>query len=126
MKKSLIISMLLAFACLTLHAQFAKPFPIPSYNVPVDSAYARFQENGQAINTDASLEKRDVHVIIINRNPELPACQATVWIYSLDGQDILGPYTVICGATLVVSIDERLWGVLVESAAQIEVDVWIE
>lgn len=126
MKKLLILYLLLTLGCLTLQAQFAKPFPIPSFSIPVDSSFARFQETGQVINPDASLEKRDVHVIIINRNPETPGCQALVWIYSLDGMDILGAYTVICGNSLVVEIDERPWGVVVESESQIEVDVWIE
>ena len=126
MKKIAILSVLLILGFITMRAQSVKPFPIPSYNVPVDDNYARFQENVQPNYPDASLEKRDVHVIIISRNPETPSCQATVWIYSLDGLDVLGPYTVMCGGTLVVPVDGRQWGVLVESASEIEVDVWIE
>lgn len=53
-------------------------------------------------------------------------CTATVWVYSLDQTTVLGPYTVTCGQTLSVPIDERQWGVLVESEEEVIVDVWIE
>jgi hypothetical protein len=51
---------------------------------------------------------------------------ATVWVYSLDLQDIIGPYTVYGGETIYVDIDEREWGVIVQSEDHVEVDVWIE
>lgn len=54
------------------------------------------------------------------------SCTATVWVYSLDQTTVLGPYTVTCGQTLSVPIDERQWGVLVESEEEVIVDVWIE
>lgn len=107
-------------------AQFSNPYPIPSFNIPVDSGYARFQENIHPINADAPLGKRDAHVIITSRGPETSGCQAQVWLYSLDGLDILGPYTVMCGETLTVEIDERAWGVLVQTEYDVLVDVWIE
>jgi len=53
-------------------------------------------------------------------------CQATVWVYSLDGETILGPYTVNGGDVLSVPIDDRDWGVLVSTDDDITVDVWIE
>jgi len=40
--------------------------------------------------------------------------------------DTLGPYLVQCGETLTVEIDEREWGVLVETGSETLVDVWIE
>jgi hypothetical protein len=55
----------------------------------------------------------------------LGTCQATVCVYSLDGQTILGPYTVYGGEILSVPIDDREWGVYVESDDEITVDVWI-
>jgi hypothetical protein len=94
--------------------------------VPVDSGYAWFQENGTAFNLDGTREKRDAHVRILPRASESPDCQAQVWLYSLDGLDILGPYTVLCGETLTVEIDDREWGVLVQTDAAVLVDVWIE
>jgi hypothetical protein len=51
-------------------------------------------------------------------------CEATVWVYNLDQNTVLGPYTVNCGETLTVEIDEREWGVLVESEEGVIVDVW--
>jgi len=38
---------------------------------------------------------------------------------------VLGPYTVYAGETLDVEIDEREWGVLVQTTYEIQVDVWI-
>ncbi|MCX6278497.1 MAG: hypothetical protein NT004_10405, partial [Bacteroidetes bacterium] len=76
--------------------------------------------------TKSILEKRDVHVKITDQSSGGGNCGATVWIYSLDGLDVLGPFSVLCSETLVTAIDERAWGVLVQSNDDIVVDVWIE
>ncbi len=39
--------------------------------------------------------------------------------------DILGPYIMHGGETLMVEIDSREWGVIVQSEDHITVDVWI-
>jgi len=54
------------------------------------------------------------------------SCPAQIWIFSLDRLDILGPYTLNPGETLIVEIDEREWGVTSESACQVTLSVWIE
>ena len=126
MKKVIVISLFFAFLSISLLAQAVKPWPIPSFMVPIDSSFARFQEDIHRYSTDASREKRDIHVKIIGHSSKTQICQAQVWIYSLDGLDILGPYTVFCGGTLVVEIDGREWGVLVQTNSSVLVDVWIE
>ena len=60
------------------------------------------------------------------KNLDTLSNMATVWIYSIDGLDILGPYYVTCGNTLEVEIDDREWGALVESDMDINVSVWID
>ena len=59
------------------------------------------------------------------KTPDTTTCQATVWVYSLDHTTVLGPYTVLCGETLTVDIDDRDWGTLVESDVPVVVSVWI-
>ena len=92
--------------------------PIPSYNVSV-KIRANFQE------LQPSRGRRTMNIKVQCSGTSLsPSCQATVWIYSLDGQTILGPYIVNGGETLSVSIDEREWGVFVQTEDIITVDVW--
>jgi len=38
---------------------------------------------------------------------------------------VLGPSTVYAGETLDVPIDERDWGVIVQTSYEIQVDVWV-
>src|ERR1035437_465437 len=98
-------------------------YPIPSTNVGVDgladfeNLLSTFQNNGKA--------KRQVHVHFISASLDQLSCEATVVVYSLDGTTFLGPFTVSCGQTLDVNIDERNWGVMVDSDVKLIVDVWI-
>jgi hypothetical protein len=126
MKKNVIISALFVFFSIMVMSQTGPNYPIPSYNVPIDSGYAFFQERGNIALLDKTREKQEVDVRIIRRIPGISDCHAHVWIYSLDGVDTLGPYFVQCGETLTVEIDERDWGVLVETDSNVLVDVWIQ
>jgi hypothetical protein len=106
-------------------SQTIKPYPIPSYNIQVNGM-AVFQESAVSEN-DSPLGRRKIHVqIICQKNLDTLSNMATVWIYSLDGLDILGPYYLACGNTLEVEIDDREWGALVESDMDINVSVWID
>jgi hypothetical protein len=97
-------------------------YPIPSTNVGVDGL-ADF-ENLLSTFQNNSKELRKVHIHFISASPE-QGCEATVIVYSLDGTTYLGPFTVSCGQTLDVNIDERDWGVMVDSDVKLLVDVWI-
>jgi hypothetical protein len=116
----------LDFFCLTAMAKTGPIYPIPSYNIPVASGHALFQKRRHVVSLDITRENREVNFKIIRPLPGLSDCHSQVWIYSLDGVDTLGPYMVQCGETLTVEIDEREWGVLVETESDILVDVWIE
>ena len=96
--------------------------PIPSYNVPVYH-YANFQE--QLKGSSTCYNNRGKSGIVIRANGAMSSI-AIVYVYSLDMQDVLGPFTIYGGETLTVPIDSREWGVLVESDDHISVDVWIE
>jgi len=110
-------------------------YPIPSYNIPVVTM-AIFRESNisiqgnqliKNINTlkDSPMKKRIMNIQVNCVGKSLGLCQATVWVYSLDGQDILGPFTVDGGDVLSVPIDDRDWGVLVDTGDDITVSVWI-
>jgi len=96
--------------------------PIPSYGVPVDHI-ANFQE--QQKSNKPNYPNKAKGSIIIKSNGSLSSI-AIVYVYSLDHQDILGPFTMHGGDIISVAIDSREWGVLVESDDHITVDVWIE
>jgi hypothetical protein len=99
--------------------------PIPSYNVPVNLK-AYFQEQNNDNSCKQTLGKRTLHVRVSCSGTSVTTCSATVWVYSLDGEDTYGPFTVNGGETLEVEIDEREWGVYVESETPVIVDVWID
>ena len=97
-------------------------YPIPSYNITVDGL-ADFANLCTTIghNTDG---KRQVHVHVDPILNGIPGCDATVWVYTLDATTVLGPFTVDCEQTLDVNIDDRDWGVMVNSEEKIIVTVW--
>ncbi|MEI6898765.1 MAG: hypothetical protein WCL00_02710, partial [Bacteroidota bacterium] len=112
----------LLFGIANLDGQNIPTYPIPSYNISVDG-YANFL-NQHSNSKNTSRGKRDANIHLKSGSVGNPNCEATVWVYSLDQTTILGPYTVNCGETLTVEIDEREWGVLVESEEEVIVDVW--
>jgi hypothetical protein len=135
--KTLLIGLLLLLILpggSNIYSQNFQTYPIPSYNAPVDG-YADFisrisVSQGYRIQGNRRLnvpeEQRQIHVHLISCNNPGQQCEATVWIYSLDSTTIIGPFQLLCGQTLSENIDDRQWGVLVESDEQIVVDVWID
>jgi len=123
MKKFLLlINLSLFVGANSVHAQY----PIPSYNILLNS-YATFQEHISVTpNEQETRGKRKLIVKVTCGNLLLSACSATVWVYSLDGLDVLGPFQVTDAEDLSVEIDERAWGTRVETQDPIFVDVWIE
>lgn len=112
------------FSLQAIIAQTVRPWPIPSYNIPV-LGMALFQENHPASvgNTEG---KRRIHIQVSSqKTPDTLAHSATVWVYSLDHATLYGPYTVFVGTTLTVDIDDREWGVMVEADEPLVISVWI-
>jgi hypothetical protein len=122
---AIVILMLLSFGCTNIYSQNFPIYPIPSYNITVDG-YADFMNNISTSQKNGTKEVRRVIIHLKSANGPSIFCQATVWVYSLDLTTILGPYSVSCGNELRVEIDEREWGVFVESEDEVIVDVWIE
>jgi hypothetical protein len=101
--------------------------PIPSYNVPVYHKVNFQEKRAQSPQPNQSRGKRVLAVHKSCTSCLLAGCTATIWVYSLDGRDIMGPfYMDTVDEYLRVDIDEREWGVLVESDNHATVDVWIE
>ncbi|HNY02096.1 MAG TPA: hypothetical protein PKG48_05900 [Bacteroidales bacterium] len=93
--------------------------PIPSYNVPVFYR-ANFQEPA-GTDVTRNMEKKSVHVVVGGSAGNM----ALVYLYTQDSATVLGPFNVFAGQSLVVEIDDRDWGVFVESEDHVTVDVWI-
>jgi hypothetical protein len=107
-----------------MYAQTIRPWPIPFFNIPVFGR-ALFQENLHPTN-DNTEGRRRVHIEVSSqKTPDTLTNPVTVCIYSLDHTTVLGPYSVNYGVTLTVDIDDRDWGVMVESSVTVIVSVWI-
>jgi len=119
MKPNCLFSVFLLLLGSTLSGQVFPTYPIPSYNVAIGN-YANFAPTKGTVFYPAKA-KKEINTAVRGA----AGSSANVWVYSLDGQDVLGPYTVYAGETLSVDIDDRQWGVLVQSAHDIVVDVWI-
>lgn len=118
MKNVLLALAILATLVTTTFGQSVPVYPIPSRNVALSGA-ARFEPSLNSIQDPT--RKRVFQNVTVRGGP---GTHATVYIYSLDGLNILGPYTVYAGETLTVEIDERDWGVFIQTDDEITVDVW--
>lgn len=73
-----------------------------------------------------SKEERKMNVQVSSSNPGQSAT-ATIQIYSLDQENILGPFYVTDIAILEQGIDEREWGVQVLSSSEnCKISIWID
>ena len=125
MKRILVATLICVLFCLQgTVAQTIRPWQIPSLNIPVFGS-ALFQENLHPSN-DNTEGRRKVYIeVSYQKTPDTLTNSVTVWIYSIDHTTVLGPYSVNYGVTLTVDIDDREWGVMVESSVTVIVSVWI-
>jgi len=116
------LNLLILFTIIWGTIQLNAENPIPSYNVVVNHN-ENFQETiGDLQRLILVKAQRALNVKIKGSSSSM----ATIWAYSLDGQDRLGPYYAYGGETVSIPIDDRPWGVTVQSDDPIIVDVWIE
>ncbi len=103
-------------------AQSSMSYPIPSYDVMVNGL-ANFQESNEtgSGNTDG---KKTVKVVTPCYNTPAP-CEISISVYSLDGLYCLGPYLITSGQSFSIEVDDRAWGVNVQTECAVEVDVFI-
>lgn len=127
MKKHLrlVLFVLGLFVALVSNAQ--EQYPIPSFNVELTGVNTTFEETeGVVLISPMTIAEKNIRIKVDDSNPQQTSW-VTVMIYSLDGQDELGPYTVMEGFPLEVPIDDREWGVKVMNYLEGAVlSVWIE
>lgn len=122
MKKIMLFGILLFFVSfLKINAQGIKTYPIPSYNI-LSNGSSNFKEMVAKNILFQSRGHREVNV----KNSGGQLCPIQIWVYSIDGQSILGPFTVNPDETIRIEIDEREWGVYSESECEAIISVWIE
>lgn len=137
MKNPLII-LLAITAFITCSTEAIAQYAIPSYNVSIVVEPTTFKEGEIAVTNSSSKPsifslaqqnnkaRRDMYVQASSSTPGEGA-SAVVVIYSLDGEDELGPFTVTDQQILVQEIDEREWGVRVQNASEnCEISTWIQ
>ena len=103
-------------------------YPIPSYDLEINTVSA-FKEN-ETISTSRDDPKGKRTVIICGKpaaNQNSPVL-GTVWAFSMDGKDTLGPFELDQEQNLLIDIDERPWGALINPADDkgLTVSIWIE
>lgn len=120
--------LLCAFFCIAnVSGQNIPVYPIPTFGVEVNG-YACFSNGNLSseLCNQFTDEKKEIKIHLQPISSEEPGCEATVWVYSLDQTTVLGPYYTVCGEILSIEVDDREWGVMVNTECEVEVDVWIE
>ena len=120
--KTLFAFLVVVFLGTTMPLQAARP--IPSYKAPVTHR-ANFEEKHHK-DGDKMDPKGKRNMIIVSNVIGPAKLPMTIWVYSLDGKEILGPYTIIGSGELVVPIDGRPWGIVVEFEGKATVSVWTD
>jgi len=120
MKKILLLTAVFFFAQIAYVLAY---MPIPAYKVPVGHHQNFVEKPGGKKGDHDPKAKRDMHVqsSVTSGKPTL----AIIWVYSLDGQDILGPFYLLSGQSIDVPIDARDWGVYVQSDDHVIISVWV-
>jgi hypothetical protein len=123
MKKLILLFMCFWGIVVNNYAQY----PIPSYNVLVFPK-ATFKQSAitPALQKEAPMAKRIIVIHVDQTIPDSGTNVVTVYVYSLDGETVLGPYYLTGNSTIYVEIDDRDWGVLVELQEKVYVSVWID
>jgi hypothetical protein len=127
MKKLVIISLLIfTFLPGLTFSQTTNSYPIPSFNIEI-SGNAYFEESAFNLSPkDESKGRRVIKAGVQNTLMNFGTTAAVVWFYSLDKQDILGPFELQEGDVVSLEIDDRLWGSRIIPDSEMVVSVWID
>ena len=97
--------------------------PIPSFNFAMNEPVANFFElKSPGVNR----EKRDMEVVVNTRSTSSFPFFATVYVFKVVPNKVLGPFYVYAGQQLTVPIDNSRWGVRVLCDRPADVSVWID
>ena len=135
------MTILVVIAAITLTSKLSAQYSIPSFNVPVIADPTTFEEVPETSGSYGSTyllyfnpfshkpinrEEKKLKVTTLDPNTNTTSC-IMFEVYSLDGTDIYGPFTVYEGEVFEICIDEREWGIKVLEASEgSEMSVWIE
>lgn len=125
MNKHIILLAIVLVAAIVPGMQIQAQYTIPAYDVELINDNTTFEESEGLIQSQ-SLEERQIIIEVEDDKPNQTSW-AQVRVYSLDGEDVLGPYTVTEGTQLRVPIDQREWGVIViDFISGAIISTWIE
>ena len=119
MKKFITFLMILTLGAV-ISLQASKP--IPSYNAQIQKA--NFEENHQASANQNFGEKGRRYMMVMSQVAGPSKTPIFIWVYSLDGVDIQGPFIVYGSGEISAPIDGREWGAVVQCTDKIIVSVW--
>jgi hypothetical protein len=125
MKKILFLTFLFLVAqSITLRAE--QPIPSRHARIYHKGNFREHHENGghSPFMLKGTKEKRDMEIQVNSSTGNVPRNAVMVYVYSSDMKDIIGPFFVNSGETLTVPVDDRDWGVYIESNDHVYVDVW--
>lgn len=97
--------------------------PIPSFNYVMSEPVANFFE---IKSHSSNREKRDMEVVVNTRSTSSFPFFATVYVFKIAPNKVLGPFYVYAGQQLTVPIDNSRWGVRVLCDMPADVSVWTD
>jgi len=119
MKKIIIFLMILTLgAGISLQASR----PIPSYKTKITSA--NFQEKHQSTDNSNFGQKGRRYMMVIAQVSGPSKDPIFIWVYSLDGRNVQGPFILFGGGEISAPIDDRDWGSIIQCANKCTVSVW--
>ncbi|RLD45222.1 MAG: hypothetical protein DRI89_01670 [Bacteroidetes bacterium] len=138
--KKLVMTLLVVVAATTLTTKLSATNPIVSSSlltIAEPTTFVEVWETNAFLNTNPfcfdPLTQRTMTMgekkmkVKVDDNTPVSTATAEVEIYSLDGIDVLGPFTVTEGVVLEVDIDNREWGVSTLEVSQgAEISYWVE
>lgn len=125
MKKIFFLAIVIFLMGMTrVEAQIPPVNPIPSYGYQMNNQIEYFHENQK--HGKLLREKRDMDVVVTSRSTSFIPFYATVYVFKIKPNKILGPFQVLSGQLLKVPIDNSRWGVRVDCNWPADVSVWAD
>ena len=96
--------------------------PIPSFNYPLNSTTAVFQEQPG----NETFEKRDANVVITSTSDATEDQFAVVTFTNSGNSEVLGPYTIYLNQEFKVTLGKGRWSATVSTPSSLKVSIWLE
>jgi hypothetical protein len=119
MKKFLIFLMILTFGA-GINLQASKP--IPSYKAQINKE--NFKEKHHPTDNSKLGEKGRRYMMVVAQVAGPSRTPVYIWIYSLDGRNVQGPYIIYGDGDISATIDDREWGSYIQCTDKCTVSVW--